>query len=356
VEGSPKRRKTKKGKIRVYHFVGPDYGLDDIRRRRLKIATIADLNDPFELLPSSADQTVRARFNIWRLQFDQRFGMLCFSRKWTNPVQWSHYAVKHTGICFGFDIPANMLAKVRYTTTRLMPRVDVIEGPSPANQKEMFKVLTTKYLHWRYEHEVRIFTALNEKDVKTGLYFADFADKMKLKEVIVGPLSTVTRADVSEAIGDLKGVKIYKARLAFKTYRVTRQRNPKMWGVASVMQKPRSSFIVTNELASLAKTLADWGAPAPAAVIYLYGSRVRGDHKATSDVDICVEFPKAETADAQWWTQNNQDYFKTIGQQLGARIEVLERNSPIRSKIIGAEVVHQDRNVRCVLLPPFPKA
>ena len=31
------------------------------------------------------------------------------------------------------------------------------------------------------------------------------------------------------AIGDLNGVTVYKARLAFKTYRVTRQLNPKTW-------------------------------------------------------------------------------------------------------------------------------
>lgn len=53
MEGSRALTNTKRGRLRVYHFVGPDHGLDDIRRRRLKIATIADLNDPFELLPSS---------------------------------------------------------------------------------------------------------------------------------------------------------------------------------------------------------------------------------------------------------------------------------------------------------------
>jgi predicted nucleotidyltransferase len=122
------------------------------------------------------------------------------------------------------------------------------------------------------------------------------------------------------------------------------------------MQGPPPAFAITPQLATLAKTLADWATPAPAAVIYLYGSRVRGDYKPTSDVDICVEFPQAQTADVQWWTQNNQDEFKTIRQQVGARIEVLERNSPIRSKVIGAGVVYQERNVRCVWLPPFPKA
>ena len=122
-----------------------------------------------------------------------------------------------------------MLAKVRYTMKRFTPSVDMIEGGGPGSQKEMFKVLTTKYLHLRYEHEVRIFTALDDKDTKTGLFFADFGAKMTLKEVIVGPLSTITRADITEAIGDLKGVTPYKARLAFNTYRVTRQRSPKMW-------------------------------------------------------------------------------------------------------------------------------
>jgi predicted nucleotidyltransferase len=120
------------------------------------------------------------------------------------------------------------------------------------------------------------------------------------------------------------------------------------------MLKPPSPFVVP-ELSALAKSLADWAAPAPAAVIYLYGSRVRGDHTASSDVDICVEFPKAQTSDVQWWTNNNQDDFKSISDQLGARVEILERNSPIRSKVISAPVVYQDRNVRCIWLPPHPK-
>ena len=37
-------------------------------------------------------------------------------RSWRNPVQWSHYSKKHSGLCFGFDISAKMLNKVRYTT------------------------------------------------------------------------------------------------------------------------------------------------------------------------------------------------------------------------------------------------
>jgi hypothetical protein len=228
MEGS-QTRTNERGKLH-YHFVGPDYGLDDIRQQRLKIATVADLNDPFEILPSSTDREVRARFNIWRQQFDMQFGMLCFSRKWTNPVQWSHYAAKHTGICLGFDIPAKLLLKVHYTKKRLTPRVHVIEGKAPENQKEMFRVLTTKYEHWRYESEMRLFIRLTDKDPDTGLYFADFADRLLLKQVIVGHLSKVTRTDVNDALGEMaKGVEVFKARLAFQTYTVTKQRKEAMW-------------------------------------------------------------------------------------------------------------------------------
>jgi len=214
----------------VYHFVAPHYGLQDIRKRRIKIATIADVNDPFELVPSSRDKITRQRFRIWRRHFDQRFGMLCFSRNWRNPVQWSHYAAKHTGLCLGFEIETKLLTRVRYSSKRLQARVEVIEGGGPNAQKEMLKVLSTKYEHWRYESEMRLFARLNDKDPSTGLYFAKFARRMSLKEVIVGPLSTVTRKDLSEALGTLgQYVEVYKARLAFRTYTVTRQRNPALW-------------------------------------------------------------------------------------------------------------------------------
>jgi hypothetical protein len=219
-----------RARIRVYHFVDCGYGLDDLRKRRLKIATIANLNDPFELLPSSTDKEVRARFRAWRMKFDQAYGMLCFSRHWRNPVQWSHYAVKHTGLCFGFDIPANLLTKVHYTAKRLQARVDVIEGGGFEAQKEILKVLSTKYQHWRYENELRLFTQLDDRDPTSKLYFAQFSPKMALKEVIVGSLSTVTREELLAALGDqAKRIDIYKARLAFRTYTVTCQRDPSRW-------------------------------------------------------------------------------------------------------------------------------
>lgn len=230
MKGSAKQQRRSRQALRVYHFVGSEHGLDDLRKRRLKIATITDLNDPFELLPASPEQTTRARFQNWRRQFDTVFGMLCFSRHWRNPVQWSHYAAKHTGLSLGFDIPAKILTRVRYTRNRLNPDVEMIERGGLDAQKEMLKVLATKYEHWRYESEVRFFTKLNDKDQDTGLYFAEFSSKLKLKEVIVGPLSSVSRDELKMALGDLAStVELCKARLAFRTYTITRQRNAALW-------------------------------------------------------------------------------------------------------------------------------
>jgi hypothetical protein len=38
---------------------------------------------------------------------------------------------------------------------------------------------------------MRLFLGLNDKDPDNGLYFADFADRLALKQVIVGHLSKV---------------------------------------------------------------------------------------------------------------------------------------------------------------------
>ena len=35
--------------MRLYHYLPENHGLDDLKNKRLKIARIEDLNDPFEL-------------------------------------------------------------------------------------------------------------------------------------------------------------------------------------------------------------------------------------------------------------------------------------------------------------------
>jgi Protein of unknown function (DUF2971) len=218
--------------VRVFHFVNREHGLDDIRRRRLKIATIDDLNDPFELLgPSTKDKNLRRRFQIWKTQLAATRGMLCFSRNWKNSVQWSHYADKHRGLCLGFDIPQNLLIPVQYCAKRFEPDIAAFDKPrSKIAQVEMIRMLSTKYSHWRYENEMRLFTMLQDRDDTTGLYFAEFSKKLILKQIIVGCRSTVTRNELAEELdGLVSNVLVQNARLAFQSFAVVQQRDSRLW-------------------------------------------------------------------------------------------------------------------------------
>lgn len=218
----------------IYHFVPADYGLENIERRRLKIATIPDLNDPFELLCADlSDKDLRVGMRNWKREMGTRYGMLCFSKTWRNPVQWSHYADRHRGLALGFEVPPDHALDVEYKGRRSKEEVrELLSSKSAALNQEMIqRFLSTKYAHWKYEKECRIFTALAEaeKDESKGLYFQEFSKVLQLKEVIVGAESKVTRAQVREALGSLGSyVGVCNARLAFKTYRVVTQNDPNL--------------------------------------------------------------------------------------------------------------------------------
>lgn len=86
--------------------------------------------------------------------------------------------------------------------------------------------LTTKFFEWSYEREVRIFTNISEIDPYDGIYYTNMDAKLRLKEVIVGALSEVSRDDISDAIElaglDRAQIEFTKARLAFKSYAVVK--------------------------------------------------------------------------------------------------------------------------------------
>jgi hypothetical protein len=217
--------------VRVFHFVNGQYGLENIRLRRLKVATLQDLNDPFELFAVSfADSSLRTAFRHLKERLDKRSGLLCFSRKWSNPVQWSHYADRHRGLCLGFEVPNALLRPVSYSAKRLVAEAEKLLRSGPYDHELMMRFLSTKYVHWKYENESRVFVSFEEDDVSDGLYFYRFSVDLKLEQVIVGAESTITRQDVADALGELAlSVQTSKARLAFKSFRVVRQRDQRQW-------------------------------------------------------------------------------------------------------------------------------
>ena len=71
----------------VYHFTNAQYGIDALSSRQIKISRISDLNDPFELLGTDiSDQRLRKAFLAMNKDLSKKYGLLCFSQDWRNPL------------------------------------------------------------------------------------------------------------------------------------------------------------------------------------------------------------------------------------------------------------------------------
>ena len=103
----------------------------------------------------------------------------------------------------------------------------------------------------------------------------------------------------------------------------------------------------------LLSTLNQWAA-GTGATIYLYGSRVRGDHHADSDVDIFVDWPNDQNAKfVDWWTTENGDLWQNVSRALGARAEILDPDDKeMQSKIRAAKIV---QTIGCAVAVSLPR-
>jgi hypothetical protein len=208
--------------MRVYHLLPAHYALADLERRQIKVAQFSDMNDPFELLAVElSDKAKRKTFTAWRKRAAKRYGVLCFSQSWKNPVLWSHYGDKHKGICLGFDVRDTLLKEVAYTGSRLPLCVEEALQKGSPNQELVESLLCAKFEHWHYEEEVRVLLQLNEAVREENLYFRAFDQDLQLKEVIAGPRCLIKKAQIERLIKSYSGVvKIIKARLAFRSFEV----------------------------------------------------------------------------------------------------------------------------------------
>ena len=215
----------------VFKFIGKHYGLEALTKRRLKISRIRELNDPFELLsPNLSDPNVRFAFSNMKNDLDKKYGILCFSKSWNNPVMWSHYADRHQGICLGFRVPCYLLMRTIYVKQRTSSKRLVSGADLEREEKEMLKVLRTKFSHWQYEEEVRCFITLENIDSDRKFYFNSFSKDLVLEEVIVGSEAKISRKEIKDALqDDYERVTQFKARPAHKKFEVVQNRNSSLW-------------------------------------------------------------------------------------------------------------------------------
>jgi hypothetical protein len=124
-------------------------------------------------------------------------------------------------MCLVFDIPTELLCQVFYVNSRLA-------WPQIVDEDFVQKLLFTKFAHWSYEDEYRVFLQLDT--AIEGLCYADFSENLVLRQVIVGAESDISRTEVISALGVLAPeIEVFKARAAFKSFRVVQNKNEKLW-------------------------------------------------------------------------------------------------------------------------------
>ena len=212
--------------MRVYKFLDAHFGLKSLSEKRLKISTLPDLNDPFELLPFELSNRVhRDAMRKTLVDMTARYGLLCFSADWRDPVIWAHYSDKHRGLCLGFEIPDDKCKKIDYIPNRL-------PFPISLKQEDGKALLFNKYLNWKYEQEIRMWAALNVQE--NGFYFAPFGEELKLAKVIAGARCHLPESEIIRALDSMaEDVILIKARAGFREFEIVKDKRGFPQGVKS---------------------------------------------------------------------------------------------------------------------------
>ena len=218
----------------VYNLTPQVYGLSNLALRRLKVARFSELNDPFELLAIDlVNPDLRAGIRAKNKLINDKQGLICFSRNWRSPLLWSHYADCHRGIALGFEVPEDLLTKVRYVGG--MEKLKLRNDSTSQSEIDAFldRLRFTKFRAWEYEEEVRQFVDLGGLSREAQLYFLPFSSTLVLRQVILG-----VRCDLDiEAVRKLVArfpmkVHVTKARIAYSKFGVTEDERYRMTGAA----------------------------------------------------------------------------------------------------------------------------
>jgi hypothetical protein len=226
-------------KIRLYHFVNDEFGLKNIRKRRLKLAFPDSVNDLFELRPfdfgeGSEGRSLRTAWGKAIGELSKSQGFISFSDSWSVPTMWAHYAHNHKGVCLGFDLPIYQDAatklgdKIGYVG-ELIEMDKRILTDTEYNQGMQDIAKRTKSIHWEYEQEWRYWFSLNDSEKQNKMdnllitFFADFDNNLVLREVILGARSECSTKNIRDLLKPSDDVKFTTARPSFRSFAMVPQ-------------------------------------------------------------------------------------------------------------------------------------
>ena len=212
-------------KKRLYYFTKPDIAKIIIESNKMKLSDFDKCNDIFELSHfSTRNRMVRDNYKIWKASIQPNFGFICFSSDWSNPLMWGHYADCGRGVCLVFDLAIEKAQQVRYITSDKMPKPPEVFPKFGDISFSQF--CSIKSGHWGYECEWRLLVPHSEAELSNNFRLINIEGDIELLGAINGPRATLYRSDLESLLGERTYV---QSRAAFGDYRVTVQRNKKLW-------------------------------------------------------------------------------------------------------------------------------
>lgn len=225
----------------VFKYGDLDHIEDTLLLNTLGFSKVSKLNDPFELahrfyynrIDKNLDYKDNKNYDGFTKEKREILNNLkisCFSRTYSEPLMWGHYANKHNGVCYCFDevelaafglsahfadiIYSNQLPTIYYDEDITLP----IRWKT-----ELFRIIMTKSLHWNYEKEFRIIL----KDGAENKY-----REQSLKAIILGYRASIWHKkrilEIVEKANQIRKQKIevYYACLSTENYEIIIDNKP----------------------------------------------------------------------------------------------------------------------------------
>ena len=216
----------------VYHFTSSKFALRALRDRRLKIARINELNDPFQLCASDfSDAGARTKLEAFKNQANERYGVICFCENYHDPVLWSHYADGHRGVVLVFEIPDEQAIRVGYQPERFKLDVDAAIQRGGFDEADLNRLISTKFSSWSYEKEIRMMCRLHDHFCQIDskgkkVYFESLSlesfgvDALKLVGLIRGVRCDLSPADIASELLAVDTLPVQDTRLDASSFQI----------------------------------------------------------------------------------------------------------------------------------------
>ncbi|MBL8027600.1 MAG: DUF2971 domain-containing protein [Fibrobacteres bacterium] len=178
----------------VFYFTEIQHAFNNIKRDRIKLSRLREVNDPFEARPTDfSDHETRGTWHHLKKCIDSRFPFICFSKSFRSPLMWAHYARRNYGCCVEYQIKKYCndeykLLDIEYRSFVDYPAIHVGENFAKISISDAAKFLSIKNSCWRYEKERRLLVSRNKTGIseEDGHLFINNKEFMNPTRIILG--------------------------------------------------------------------------------------------------------------------------------------------------------------------------